>query len=166
MGLVHQTLYGDTNFTTLSFGRYLEGLVAHLKRAHLRGDTVDVGIEADDSHFELDQSMPLALIANEVVTNALKHGLGAIRIVLRTERDRTTLEVANTGGNAAPRPDAASGSGLQIVRALATQLHGDVAAGPEGEGWHFRLVFARTTAQRAPASAPGPAPTAGSLAIA
>jgi len=169
MGLVHQTLYSDANFSALGFGAYLERLIEHLRRAHPRGDAVTIEVDADGSQFPLDQSVPLALIANEAITNALKHGAGAdqgghIRVVLRSEGERATFEVLNTGGDPQPRPDSGSGAGLQIVQALVTQLDGEAVSGAEGDGWRFRLTFERAGA---PQDADAQRPTElGGLAIA
>jgi two-component sensor histidine kinase len=162
MGLVHQTLYSDINFSALGFGVYLQGLVDYLRRAHPHGDTVVIEVDADDSQFSLDQSVPLALIANEAVTNALKHGLGAdphgrIRVTLRSDGPRAILEVLNSGSGSAPPTDFGSGAGLQIVQALVTQLRGEVESGADGDRWRFRLVFERDLPQAEGAESRPPA---------
>ena len=169
MGLVHQTLYGDQNFAALGFGDYLRRLVDHLRRAHPSGEMVTIDVDADDSRLPLDQSVPLALIANEVGTNALKHGIGAdargaVQVLLRSDGPRTTFEVLNRG-TSAPRPASGPGVGLQIVNALAMQLDGELLSGAHGEGWRFRLTFARPKTQDDAAEAQRP-PELGGLALA
>lgn len=77
---------------------------------------------------------PLALIANELVTNTLKHAFsasasGKISLHLRRpHQDWAELEYADTG---APFPPAFSlaqtrGSGIRLIQALAEQLGGGV----------------------------------------
>jgi len=78
-----------------------------------------------------DVAMPLALILNELVTNAVKHGCGnharcAVRLEL-TERDGTfELSVEDDGEGFDLETVRKTSSGLQLVLGLARQIHGDV----------------------------------------
>ena len=76
-----------------------------------------------------EAAMPLALILNELLTNAVKHGLngrteGVIRVGLTKEGDDFVLYVEDDG----PGFDVASvrdrSSGLRLVQGLARQLCG------------------------------------------
>lgn len=62
------------------------------------------------------------LMASELVTNALRHGRGAITIRITSGRDDVTVEVADEGHGdvaIAPSPGASGGWGLRLVDALA-----------------------------------------------
>src|SRR5262245_14151413 len=67
---------------------YLEGLCRHLGDS-LRGvRPIAVNVESDDVLLRTEQAVPLGLIANELVTNALKHAFpddrsGAVHVILK-----------------------------------------------------------------------------------
>jgi DNA-binding NarL/FixJ family response regulator len=64
-----------------------------------------------------------ALLATELVTNAVVHARSAVELRLRQLSDRVRVEVADTGGGALqlrePDPDAFDGRGLLLVQTLA-----------------------------------------------
>jgi two-component sensor histidine kinase len=102
------------------------------------------------------QAAPLALIVNELVTNALRHAFppdsdGVVRVLLRRASiESAELAVADDGiGFAYPAridsPDAGAGLGLHLARRLASQAGSRLvidASGESGAGTRFRLHFA------------------------
>lgn len=112
-------------------------------RDHLRRlcDFVEKGIAADarialqaaDVRWSLDTVIPLSLIANELLTNAVKHlpEGRALDVEVRLERvgGRMRLSVAS---NASALPDGfnveGSGLGLRLAGVLAKQLGGGLSA--------------------------------------
>ena len=74
------------------------------------------------------------LVVSELVTNAMRHGRGQIRMHLEVAPDRVVVGVQDQGaGQPAPRePDATdvNGRGLALVAILATEW--GVRAGPGG----------------------------------
>jgi anti-sigma regulatory factor (Ser/Thr protein kinase) len=79
------------------------------------GDELPAGRQAD-----------LQLVVTELVTNALVHGRGAIRLEVQVAARRVRGEVADEGGGFAYElrargPESASGRGLQIVAALTSE---------------------------------------------
>lgn len=117
----------------------------------------NVTISTDLAPVELPVSMgsPLALIANELLTNALKHGfpdgrVGTVEVALRTLPDGTYelcirddgVGAAATVAAAAAAPRASGGGhGGDIVRALVMQLGGALERIDQQAGTGWRLRF-------------------------
>jgi two-component sensor histidine kinase len=149
MGLIHHALYDQENASAIAMQDYLGSLCDQISRTlgvEQRGISVEV--QAADASFELSTAVPLALIANEVITNAIKHAFpdsspGRVTVALQQAGpDRWELAVADTGesGQAIPPLDRARSTGFQIVRALTRQLGGD-ARFEQRNGTTFRLSF-------------------------
>jgi PAS domain S-box-containing protein len=89
----------------------------------------EIDCEADAMQLSNDAAMPLALIANELLTNAVKYGLngravGTIRVRLRRENDSFLLYVEDEGPGFDLQSVQRRSSGLALVQALARQLGG------------------------------------------
>jgi two-component sensor histidine kinase len=162
MSLVHQALYSGTNFVSVNAGNYIRRLIEYLQQADPRASDVKIEVAADDTALPIDQSVPLALIANEVITNALKHAFpsqqaGRVRVAISSAGKMVRLDVVDNGvgapaGNTAGEQPGA-GFGMRIVEALAGQLGGTARyeTVPAG-GAHFILEFER---QETPEPDPG-----------
>jgi two-component sensor histidine kinase len=89
----------------------------------------EVRMRADDVKLSARQSASLAIIVNELVSNAVKHGRGAIEIDLRTEAGCLVLEVSDEG-EGFPKgfnPVTAANTGLELIEHLAAwDLAGEV----------------------------------------
>jgi PAS domain S-box-containing protein len=89
-----------------------------------------IDCEADSVQLPNDAATPLALIANELITNAVKYGLnrragGTVRVRLRRESDSFLFYVEDDGpGFDLPSVQQRS-SGLALVRGLARQLRAE-----------------------------------------
>ncbi len=101
-----------------------------------------------------NESVPVALIVNELVFNAVKHGKPGepVRVVLDGGGESASVRVLNAGAVLPPGFDFASGAGLgtglQLVKSLLTQGSAgvEISSGPEG--------VAATLLLRPPAIAP------------
>jgi len=74
VSLVHRRLYTSDDLEFVRMDQYLAGLVGELRRA-ATVDTVDqcVELRAAPVRLETDKAVPIGLIVNELVTNALKY---------------------------------------------------------------------------------------------
>jgi two-component sensor histidine kinase len=89
----------------------------------------DIDYEADALLLPNDAAMPLALIANELLTNAVKYGLngqstGTIRVRLRSETDSFLFYVEDDGPGFDLHSVQRRSSGLALGQGLARQLRG------------------------------------------
>jgi two-component sensor histidine kinase len=163
MSLVHEMLYSSDEITQIDFESYLNSLAHHLNVSFGTYNRVAIVIKAEGLSFDLDTAIPLALLLNEVLSNALKHAFpnereGRIAIDLREDRPgMALLTVTDDGVGTAPGFDwtRSKGLGLRIVRSLAAKVGGtvDFAA---GDGTRFALRFRLRRADAAPVRAPRP----------
>jgi PAS domain S-box-containing protein len=87
-----------------------------------------ISYRADDIELGNDVAMPLALILNELLTNAVKYGTsdkeGTIRVGLTRRQDRYVLSVEDDGPGFDLEEIRPRASGLFLIQGLARQLGG------------------------------------------
>jgi PAS domain S-box-containing protein len=121
----------------IAVGDYLERLCGRLTTAFLEddGERITLKVEANHARLDLERALPLGLIVNELVTNALKHafpaGMGGAITVAFTHRDGGwRLEVGDTGPGTAPSDEnGESGFGSRLVELLVKQIGGRMEIG-------------------------------------
>jgi signal transduction histidine kinase len=131
---------------------YLSQLVRGIRSSLVPDSRIRLEVTVED--FELDSRIlfPVGIIANELVTNALKYAFpgsrpGRIGIALtRTDGDRAILVVEDDGVGLVPGGTGAKGFGLSMVRAFLDQIGGSigqsgVADTPESRGTRFSIGF-------------------------
>ena len=73
---LHERLYASSNFGEVDVDDYLRNLANDLQHLHSRpGITFEVA--SDDIVLDMEMASPLALIANELILNSLKHAFPA-----------------------------------------------------------------------------------------
>jgi PAS domain S-box-containing protein len=141
---VHHRLYQADRFHTLDFAAFLQELCDDLVRAS--GDSVcDIQLASDPLEVDINHAAPLGLIANELITNAIKHrnvDPARISISLECSPDSYVLTVSDLGPGLPPGFDAAKSRtlGMRIVTALTRQIGGTMEILPVPTGTTFRLT--------------------------
>jgi PAS domain S-box-containing protein len=127
MAAAQQVLYGTTDATRFSAREFLDTVCQTVRQTFPANPQIDC--ESAPVELSNEAAMPLALILNELLTNAIKHGLngqteGTIRAGLTKDGDDFVLSVEDDG----PGFDVTSvrnrSSGLRLVQGLARQLCG------------------------------------------
>ncbi|NND32177.1 MAG: tetratricopeptide repeat protein [Saprospiraceae bacterium] len=103
MALIHQNLYEEDNLTGINVKEYFEKLIKSLFHSYnISPERINLQTEIDELQLDVETVIPLGLIVNELVTNALKYAFphdntGTI-IVRLVELDQILhLEVADNG---------------------------------------------------------------------
>ena len=127
------------------FEAYLEDMAVHWRR-RCADRPIDIALSLQPLRIPENHASTLALIANELVANAIAHGFpdargGAIRIELeRLGVDRAALTVSDNGQGYDPQAVETSRLGLWLVTGLAGQMRG-VLATTSDNGARCRLEF-------------------------
>jgi PAS domain S-box-containing protein len=167
MALIHQTLYQSGNLADIGMADYIRSLAGNLLSSHARvAMPPTVNFELAPVRLVIDKAIPLALIINELLTNAMKHAFpdgrpGEICISLQKCRDKSRphsgtspvttdqknaptyeLTVADNGVGLPTGFDLKNQKslGLQLVTMLVKQLGGSLAIKSSG-GTSVHIIF-------------------------
>ncbi|MBI3517437.1 MAG: ATP-binding protein, partial [Proteobacteria bacterium] len=131
ISLVHDLLYRRADITYVDVPTYLKALIARIATAYLAEGRIECTVDADPLSLLPDQCIRLALIVNEVVTNAVKHAFpdgrtGHITVTFRRTEAALRLSVTDDGVGIAPPEAEGDGAhlGMTIVELLAKYLGG------------------------------------------
>lgn len=157
MAAVHAHLYRLDTLASLDFASHLPDLVESIVHGESRRATL-VDYDIEPVWLDLPTAVPLALIAHELVTNAVQHACapagGRITVGCASRDGRVVLSVGDEGPGVPADCDVASCCtvGARLVRALAKQLDATVEVRSSG-GTTVTVTVAApsTTAARAPA---------------
>ena len=130
LSTVHRRLYQSKDVSKFDVSDFARDLVSDLLAASGRSQ-ISSKLDLEPIVVPADKATPVALIVNELVTNALKHAfrdettLGSIGVKMSQPDGHLIIEVSDDGvgmdGNAG------DGSfGMRLIRQLGRQLHADV----------------------------------------
>ena len=131
MALIHQDLYKEDDLTGIDLPTYVNKLARSLVSSHqLAPEQITLSTNVDPLVLDVDTAIPLGLILNELLTNALKYAFpegrpGRLWITIREANDQLHVEVRDDGVGYDPnaeRGEESSGFGLDMVRTFATKL--------------------------------------------
>ncbi len=126
MALVHERLYQTSDVGAVEVAGYLGALVDDLGNG--LPENVQIKLDARPNQVDTDTAITLGLIVNELVSNALKHGIGGGGTLWLDVDTRDGIHVvAQDDGPGLPsdlNPRAGPGIGVRLVSRLAEQLGG------------------------------------------
>jgi PAS domain S-box-containing protein len=146
MALIHEELYNSGDLARIDFATYARSLANNLLSTYSpKGVLIDVQVDA--LPLNLDRAIPMGLIINELVSNALKYAFpndrtGRISITLKTiDEDSFVLNVSDDGVGIKGEINQVNPStlGLKLVYTLAMQLKGRVELNRDN-GTSFSII--------------------------
>jgi PAS domain S-box-containing protein len=147
IALVHEKLYSSHNLAHIEFAEQIRCIVHELVLAY-GSDETKVEMEMDTIDIELEKAVPLSLILNELVSNALIHGFpdrspGTLQISLHAaDKHAVTLMIRDNGKGFPESIDFndSSSLGLTLINALVHQIDGSIELNKE-KGTTFTIKF-------------------------
>jgi len=156
MSYIHESLYKNTDFSSISFSEYLVRLSNNLIHSYARRDcAVELETVLDDVQLNLDHAIPCGLIVNELVSNAMKYAFvdrteGVVTLrVQRVADGHLEIEVRDNGVGLPENFDFTQNDslGVYLVQALTDQIDGTllVRNNENGSGCSFLVSFTPST---------------------
>lgn len=134
MAYIHESLYQNKTFSSINFNDYLTQLISNIIHSYsISPEKMELKVDCEKTILNLDVSIPLGLIINELITNSIKHAFpgssqGIISINLRTQNKLVFLTVEDNGTGIDPviSTDKSGTLGLQLVYTLVDQIDGKI----------------------------------------
>ncbi len=150
MGIVHEMLYKSDDLNRIDYGAYIEELVNTLIIS-MKGDQSNIALEIDVKQIflNIDTSIPLGLLINEIITNSLKYGFSDSEqgtITVKMQKLSTFTHELKIGDNGSGIPSHINfrntkSLGLKLIHKLALQLRGNIEMDNSQTGTNYILIF-------------------------
>lgn len=147
MSILHQNLYSGTNPKDVDVDAYFDKLVENILSTYNIDKDIKFDVNIDPMAFDIDVMVPLGLIANELITNALKYAFdgrssGNLSVSLKENRNQIVLCVADDGigfdGNEFPVREGSIGT--RLIKSFTKKLKGDLQITHE-KGTEITIFF-------------------------
>ncbi|MBT9190207.1 sensor histidine kinase [Zobellia russellii] len=150
MAIVHEMLYMREDLSKIEYKSYVQELAEYLVRS-IKGTSSNITLNIDIPNIKLniDTAIPLGLLINETVTNALKYGIadedkGEIHIRLRKAENNEFILNLGDNGKGFPEDITHKNSkslGLKLIHNLSRQLQGSIMRDLSQKGTHYTIKF-------------------------
>jgi chemotaxis protein methyltransferase CheR len=147
LGQLYSKLSKSDTVEAVDAATYLDELCHDLiASVHKEGSTsIVLKTDIESELLPTDRAIPIGLIVNELVTNAVKYGFpgeaeGTVMVTLKRVPGELRLTVADDGQGLDPRR-ADSGLGRRLVDGFAQQLGGQVERKSDSRGTTVRLIL-------------------------
>jgi two-component sensor histidine kinase len=131
MALVHQKMYQNKSAIAVELETYITELVKEIRNSMSLQEEIEVAIEVAPINIDVSVAIPLGLILNEIITNAIKHAFDdtlhpKIDIKLKNVNDQMIELMVTDNGKGMVISDRAedAGLGLDLIEALTDQIDG------------------------------------------
>jgi two-component sensor histidine kinase len=143
---VHNRLRTESDEVSLDSKSFIEELCGDLKVLIASGRPVSIESHSVSRSLSVAQAIPLGLVVNELVTNAIKYAFpegraGTVRVILQEAGGCLRLRVEDDGVGLDAGRIRSSGIGHELVRALCQQLGGMLEVESTSHGSRFSVAF-------------------------
>ncbi|MFT5184268.1 MAG: two-component sensor histidine kinase [Flavobacteriales bacterium] len=145
MALIHQDLYREENLTNINVQSYIVKLSESLFHSYnVDENQINFVTDVEDISLDVDTIIPLGLILNELMSNALKYAFieqegGRLEVKLKKVSDCLEMEVIDDGVGIDFNSLNESSFGLKMIRAFSDKLGASFEVKNEN-GTHTKLT--------------------------
>lgn len=149
MALIHKKLYQSDNMSLINMQSYIQELVNYLRDSFDAWNRINFDISIAPEHLEVSQAVPVGLILNEAITNAIKYafpppGKGTVSIRLESGPGRGLSLTVSDNGVGLPANfdvDANGTFGMSLMKTLSSQLGGHFSIQNRDRGVSISITF-------------------------
>ncbi len=149
MSLIHQKLYESNDTSKVDMSTFISDLVTYLKTSFQTQQAISYDLQLDEIKLDIGDAVPVGLILNEAITNAIKYAFtsrneGVITVVMKHENDNIKLVIQDNGNGLPPHFDSDYNTtmGIRLMKGLVTQIDGHFEINNAG-GVSLKIEFAK-----------------------
>jgi two-component sensor histidine kinase len=149
MSLIHQKLYTKDDITTVNIKEFITDITESLMDAYgYSRDKISLKLNIENQFMDVDKTIPISLIVNELVSNSMKYAFGkdntnpVLEIDLKKLNEDFDLKIKHNGKGLDLEKWNKSGDsfGKELVRTFTQQLGAKLHV-LVNNGTVFNLVF-------------------------
>ena len=159
MALIHQKLYKSEGMDRINMRTYIRELVEYLDEDLASSRRINFELKVDDIELDAVHAVPVGLILNEAITNAIKYAFGdddglrerIVRIAMEYGEDGNLVLSIRDNGRGLPaglHQGEMKSLGMELMKGLTGQLHGRWQL-RSGNGVEIIIVFPQLLAFKA-----------------
>lgn len=149
MSLIHQRLYNTDNLGAIDMHWYIRELTGFMQESFDTGSKITFCINSEAIQVNVVQAVPLGLILNEAVSNAIKYAFpgdrhGVVEITFKkTGAQYFLLSIADDGIGLRDSfvPEESCSLGMSLMKGLAEQLEGSFHLNSTNNGVAIQVLF-------------------------
>lgn len=148
MAIAHEKLYMSKDLENINARDYINNLASYLLHSYRIGTVkVRLDVDVDDIYLNIDTTIPLGLIINELITNSLKYAFspgeeGMVRLSFKNDGNLLVLTISDNGKGIPENIDIfnTDSLGMQLVTTLVEQVKGKLEL-DRNAGSRFTITF-------------------------
>ncbi len=145
---VHELIYKTKSYSKLNFKDYLNQLIDHIAASYSSIDYIKIVKGVTDVEVDISTAVPLALIVNELITNAYKHAFnnkteGVIEVTLLENNKHVFLTIKDNGLGFDKTIIPKNSIGMEILGGLIDQISGKCDLTSTENGTSYKISFSK-----------------------
>ncbi len=152
MSLIHQKLYQGDNTAFVNMQHYIRELTDYLETSFNTKKKILFDLKLDDIELDISQAIPIGLILNETITNAIKYAFspgtdGVVSIGMLNNDDNNIILEIKDNGIGLPHDFTIADSnsmGMRLIKGLVKQVGGKLLV-ENDHGARIKVEFVADT---------------------
>ncbi len=133
MSIMHQKLYQSEDLSSINTAEYVHEIISHLRSSFHTRQSIQFKLDIDAIQLDSSYCIPIGLILNEAITNAIKYAFpderpGQISISLKHNHTHAIVNISDNGIGlpAGFNIDDPNTMGMRLMNGLAQDLEGEL----------------------------------------
>ena len=145
---VHELIYKAKSYKQLNFKDYLNQIIKHISSSYSSIKNVRIEKDIKDVNIDISTAVSLALIVNELITNAYKHAFnmikeGVVEISLFENNKQIFLTIKDNGSGFDKTVVSKNSIGMDILNGLVEQISGTYQLTSNEKGTLYKISFSK-----------------------
>jgi two-component sensor histidine kinase len=145
---VHELIYKAKSYSHINFKEYLNQIIEHISNSYKSFEHIKIVKGITDVHVDISSAIPMALIVNELITNAYKHAFhnkteGIIEISLLENNNQVFLTIKDNGNGFDKTVIPKNSIGMDILSGLIEQIEGTCNLTSNEKGTLYKISFSK-----------------------